>query len=575
MDRNGQPPRMQSQYSGHDLRRAPNMIYDVGWICALHEELAAARAMFDVDLGNVFGKGEGDDNVYATGKIHDLNVVVACLPAGIHGSTPATRVAMNMLQTFPDIRIRLLVGIGGGIPDLENGTDIRLGDVVVSAPSDEHGGVIQYMSGKIFDDGKGGSGPLFKRTGSLNKPPQRLLKVLNAIRAQHESEDSKVSDYLEGALSRSNKLRDRYSFPETVKDRLYSSLPTPGATTTAGPAYAEISRPARSSKDPEIHYGTIASGSVTIQHAGVRDALRDQYNAICVEMEAAGLMNDFECLVIRGISDYADAFKNDNWKRYAAATSAAYAKELLYYLSQQSSATNQDQASIKSMSPPQLPSSPKPNAQFQHTRLPSRASTRTESSTTDDNNTTLHWTPTSPKPSPQPSIAELYDRGNASLNPPDNRLSAGKLYRARKDFLTILGRLEMSVTPVNPKEFVHVYNKLTLTSLKRSYLDIPNSERLSHVHDAERYSALALENAVLSGYQPRTVQTRFHAARVAARRVAMVSASMEEVEGALNSIQDALAAVKGVDPARSRAYDEMAAEDITRLRAQMRGILED
>jgi nucleoside phosphorylase len=46
-------------------------------------------------------------------------------------------------------------------------------------------------------------------------------------------------------------------------------------------------------------------------------------------MEAAGLMDDFPCLVIRGICDYADSHKNKRWQPYAAATSAAYAKELL------------------------------------------------------------------------------------------------------------------------------------------------------------------------------------------------------------------------------------------------------
>ncbi|KAJ5195474.1 uncharacterized protein N7498_008912 [Penicillium cinerascens] len=46
-------------------------------------------------------------------------------------------------------------------------------------------------------------------------------------------------------------------------------------------------------------------------------------------MEAAGLMNDFPCVVIRGIYDYADSHKNKEWQGYAAAVAAAYAKELL------------------------------------------------------------------------------------------------------------------------------------------------------------------------------------------------------------------------------------------------------
>ena len=54
-----------------------------------------------------------------------------------------------------------------------------------------------------------------------------------------------------------------------------------------------------------------------------------KFEAKCVEMEAAGLMDDFPCLGIRGICDYADAHRNDVWHRYAASTAAAYAKEFL------------------------------------------------------------------------------------------------------------------------------------------------------------------------------------------------------------------------------------------------------
>lgn len=40
-------------------------------------------------------------------------------------------------------------------------------------------------------------------------------------------------------------------------------------------------------------------------------------------------MNSYPCIVIRGICDYADSHKNDDWQPYAAAAAAAYAKELL------------------------------------------------------------------------------------------------------------------------------------------------------------------------------------------------------------------------------------------------------
>ena len=79
-----------------------------------------------------------------------------------------------------------------------------------------------------------------------------------------------------------------------------------------------------------MHYGTIASGNAVIKDSSTRDRLRRDFNAICVEMEAAGVMDTIlPCLVIRGICDYADSHKNKRWQPYAAATAAAYAKELL------------------------------------------------------------------------------------------------------------------------------------------------------------------------------------------------------------------------------------------------------
>jgi nucleoside phosphorylase len=41
-------------------------------------------------------------------------------------------------------------------------------------------------------------------------------------------------------------------------------------------------------------------------------------------------MNDFPCLVVRGICDYSDSHKNKEWQEYAAIAAAAYTKDLLY-----------------------------------------------------------------------------------------------------------------------------------------------------------------------------------------------------------------------------------------------------
>jgi nucleoside phosphorylase len=80
-----------------------------------------------------------------------------------------------------------------------------------------------------------------------------------------------------------------------------------------------------------VHFGLIASGNQVIKDAAFRDKLNKDLGGqiLCVEMEAAGLMNNFPCIVIRGVCDYADSHKNKDWQEYAAAVAAAFAKEFL------------------------------------------------------------------------------------------------------------------------------------------------------------------------------------------------------------------------------------------------------
>jgi nucleoside phosphorylase len=93
-----------------------------------------------------------------------------------------------------------------------------------------------------------------------------------------------------------------------------------------------IYRPKRTEHDdnPVIHYGLIASSNQLIKDAIVRDRLVEKKDVLCFEMEAAGLVNHFPCLVVRGICDYSDTHKNKEWQGYAAMAAAAYTKDLLY-----------------------------------------------------------------------------------------------------------------------------------------------------------------------------------------------------------------------------------------------------
>ncbi|EXJ59548.1 uncharacterized protein A1O5_12173, partial [Cladophialophora psammophila CBS 110553] len=79
---------------------------------------------------------------------------------------------------------------------------------------------------------------------------------------------------------------------------------------------------------PAIHYGLIASANRVINDASARNHAAN-YGVLCFEMEAAGVMNRFPCLVVRGICDYSDSHKNKRWQGYAAMAAAAYTKDLL------------------------------------------------------------------------------------------------------------------------------------------------------------------------------------------------------------------------------------------------------
>ncbi len=311
-------------------------LYTVGWIAALSLELAAATAMLDEEHEKPrgFEKPSTDHNTYTWGRIEGHNVVIASLAAGVYGTTSAATTAMSMLHSFPHIRVGLMVGIGAGIPWLERDRDIRLGDVVVCQPNGKNGGVLQYdlRKAKIKDK--------IEPMGFLNLPPQALLTALSTLQAQLERKPSKVPGFLEEMernnpqMARSKPGKPSYKHQGTENDRLFKSKyeHVGGLSCDNCDPSQQIIRIKRDSEEPEFHYGIIASGNTLIKDGVTRDSIlqhTDEENIFCFEMEAAGLMNNFPCLVIRGICDYVDSHKNDRWQRYAAATAAGYAKEFL------------------------------------------------------------------------------------------------------------------------------------------------------------------------------------------------------------------------------------------------------
>lgn len=234
--------------------------FQIGWICVLPIEIAAAKEMLDGNFGILEEQSGSDTNSSILGRIDKHNVVIADLPGGNYGISSATAVAVNMMRTFSkSLRIGLMVGIGEAIPSISN--DIRLGDIVVSLPEGTCGGVLQYDMGKI-----GVSGTL-PRSGALNSPPRSLLTAVANMRAAELTDDPEYLKYIKKAIQRTVRTRRTFHRPEVHTDRLcLTEHEHPTTSATCGDCWPEWeqTRETRDETDPQVHYGIIASGNKII-----------------------------------------------------------------------------------------------------------------------------------------------------------------------------------------------------------------------------------------------------------------------------------------------------------------------
>ncbi|KAN0083718.1 hypothetical protein V8E54_002806 [Elaphomyces granulatus] len=276
---------------------------------------------------------ENDTNTYTLGQIGRHNVVLACLPSGTTGISAAATAARDLLRSFPKVRFGLMVGVGGGAPSNPSddpGEDIRLGDVVVSSPEGNFGGVLQYDLGKTVRDGK------FIQTGSLNKPPTVLMTGVSKLQARHLRKGNAIRGHVDSMLESNPAMQQKFKCRNPKDDQLFhADYDHMDGEKDCKNCSEErlVQRKSRTPDVPVIHYGLIGSANQVMRHGVTREKLRRERGILCFEMEAAGLMDNFPCLVIRGICDYSDTHKDKNWQPYAAATAAAYAKELLEVIS--------------------------------------------------------------------------------------------------------------------------------------------------------------------------------------------------------------------------------------------------
>ena len=314
------------------MKRLEAKAYTVAWLCALPlSELVVATAMLD-EKHEPLSLSAHDENAYTYGSINDHNVVIACLPPGLPGKVSAAKLVQPLSQSFPNLKIHLFVGIGGGVPrnpaPANPEDDIHLGDVVIGwAEQTGVPGVVQWDLARYLDEG------ILEPLGTLDKPDRRLLNALGLVLRNRILGTTKFPEH----LKRLQKLPG-FSHPGVGQDRLFKpDYRHAGGLTCSSCDHAQLTeRPPRRNENLVFHQGTILSGDSVMKSAKRRDEVSKIYHdALCFEMEAAGVMDDKRCLIIRGITDYADSHKNGSWQNYGAGAAAAFAREFLFTIQPQ------------------------------------------------------------------------------------------------------------------------------------------------------------------------------------------------------------------------------------------------
>lgn len=297
-------------------------LYTVAWIAPLEIEAQAALYMLDNRHRGRFAMGRGDDYVFQAGDINGHYVIIATLPAGQeYGTGSAAALASQVKKFFPNLWFGLLVGVAAGLPNLSQcpPLDIRLGDVLVGLPKGESAGLIAYDLGKET----GCDGFQLLQCGRVLANTETVVRSAIGSIKMMASNDSETFLPIYETIKGKEHSDGIFADPGQEKDELYQ-IGQDGIEKL-------VERDRRpDARRTRVWYGSIGSGDKLVKNAQKRNELRDKYNVIGLEMEAAGTMNRIPVGVIRGVCDYGDEHKNKEWQPYAAAMAASYAKAVLY-----------------------------------------------------------------------------------------------------------------------------------------------------------------------------------------------------------------------------------------------------
>ncbi|KAL7935868.1 hypothetical protein V8C35DRAFT_321354 [Trichoderma chlorosporum] len=334
--------------------------FEIAIVCALPLEYNAMVILLDHcwdEEGDPYGRARGDNNTYITGSMGGFNIVVLLLPS--IGKVEAAASAASLRSSYPEIKLLFLNGICGGVPNVK-GEELLLGDVIISKT------VVQYDFGNQYPDAFKTKDTIEERLGRASKDIRSFTAILETDRGSDRLE-KRASILLEviQQISRERDLRRRkiaaYAYPGSSNDKLFEASYRHKHHISPTYFVCEASRKlscdqlgcdhgrlvprirleekkqleknekTKDAQAPSVFIRRVGSGDTVLKSGIDRDRLAREHDIIAFETEGSGIWDEFPCIIVKGVCDYADSHNNkhEDWQNFAAATAASVVKGLI------------------------------------------------------------------------------------------------------------------------------------------------------------------------------------------------------------------------------------------------------